>query len=110
MVATPPTGYDDSPEARTTLAGGGTIMHKGNLSRRGFMQHWLAALCAAGLPAWYARELLAEDAKAARKAAASDRLTMGVVGIGSPASRSLGVVDASRPSVEAGQLTFTAGC
>ncbi len=85
-------------------------MDKGNLSRRGFMQRSLAALTAAGLPAWYARDVLAAETKAARKASANDRLVMGVVGIGSPASRSLQVVSASGPSVKAGQLTFTKGC
>src|SRR5262249_4323317 len=39
-----------------------------------------------------------------------DRLVMGIVGVGSPISRSLQVVDASRPSVTAGQLTFKRGC
>jgi len=41
---------------------------------------------------------------------ANDRLVMGVVGIGSPQSRSLQVVSASGPSVQAGQLTYAAGC
>ena len=46
-----------------------------------------------------------------KKASANDKLTMGVVGIpASPQSRSLGVIDASRPGVRANQLTFTLGC
>jgi predicted dehydrogenase len=85
-------------------------MAKGNLSRRGFMRQSLAGLAAAGLPEWYARHLLAADEKPSRKTAASDRLTMGIVGIGSPMSRSLQVVGASGPSVNAGQLTFIRGC
>jgi predicted dehydrogenase len=75
------------------------------------MQRSLAAMAAAGLPDWYARSVLAAEEKAAtKKVAANDRLAMGVVGIGSPQSRSLQVVDASRPSVKDKQLTFVVGC
>ena len=45
-----------------------------------------------------------------RRRPANDRLVMGIVGIGSPQSRSLQVVGESRPSVKSGQLTFTLGC
>jgi predicted dehydrogenase len=65
-------------------------MDKGNLSRRGFLQQSLAGLTAAGLPAWYAREVVAadEEKKAGQKpAGANDRIVMGAIGIGSPASR-----------------------
>src|SRR5262249_20055507 len=71
----------------------GLCMHRGNLSRRGFLRRSLAGLAAAGVPGWYAREVLAaqeqQAAAAARPVAANDKLTMGLIGVGSPASRSL---------------------
>jgi predicted dehydrogenase len=87
-------------------------VEKGNLSRRGFLQSSLGALGAAGgLPAWYSRQLLAaHEEGAAKKTSANNRLVMGIVGIGSPISRSLQVVGESRSCVESGQLTFTLGC
>src|SRR5436305_171124 len=60
-------------------------MQKGNLSRRGFMQRSLAALAAAGLPSWYAREVFAEETKGSKSS--GERLLMGAIGIGSPSSR-----------------------
>jgi len=86
-------------------------VEKGLLSRRGFLEHSLGALAAAGLPAWYARQLVAAQEEGPPKAtSASDRLVMGIVGIGSPESRSLQVVGESRPCVQSGHLTFTLGC
>jgi predicted dehydrogenase len=61
-----------------------SYMHKGNLSRRGFMHHSLTAMAAAGLPAWYAREVYAAEED---KKANGDKIVMGAIGIGSPQSR-----------------------
>ena len=77
-------------------------MEKGNLSRRGFLQRSLAALTVgAGLPEWYAREVLAdEDARTAptkKAVAANDRIVMGAIGIGSPQSRGLQLLGDVRP-------------
>ena len=47
---------------------------------------------------------------AARKTSANDRLVMGIVGIGSPQSRSLQVVNESGPSVKAGPVDVHPGC
>src|SRR5215218_7111305 len=61
-------------------------MDQGNLSRRGFIQRSLAAMAAAGLPAWYARELLEGRLQAADEAkkpvAPSDRIVIGLIGCG----------------------------
>src|SRR5262245_23285629 len=60
-------------------------MERANLSRRGFLQRSLLGLTAAGLPLWYARELVAaEDEKKGKEKepAANDRLRVGLIGCG----------------------------
>src|SRR3954470_6689191 len=63
-------------------------MQPSNWSRRGFLQHSMGALTlSAGLPLWFAREILADDeekrAKEAKKVSANDRIVMGAIGTGS---------------------------
>src|SRR5262249_49365500 len=74
-------------------------MDRGNFSRRGFIRTSLAALGAAGLPMWYAREGIAaaEDAAVKKAAGANDKITMGIIGVGSPGGRAMQVVGESKP-------------
>jgi predicted dehydrogenase len=76
------------------------MFERGNLSRRGFMRRSLAGMTAAGLPLWFAERVHADDEAARRVAArqpgANDKLNVGWVGIGSPASRALGVYGMTR--------------
>jgi predicted dehydrogenase len=69
-------------------------MDQGNLSRRGFMQRSLGALAAAGLPAWYAREVFALDEE--KKKPDNEQILMGAIGIGSPQSRNRALVSEAR--------------
>ena len=59
----------------------------------------MAAMAAAGLPAWYAREALAaEEEKAAKlkRVAANDKIIMGAIGIGSQQARQRDLVNEAR--------------
>lgn len=62
-------------------------MRPGSLSRRGFLERSLAALTAAGVPLWHAREVVAANeatlARRARRVSANDRVVMGAIGTGS---------------------------
>jgi len=73
-------------------------MERGNLSRRGFMQRSIAAGLAAGLPVWHIRALIAaeEAAKAVRKPDANGKIVMGAIGIGSPKSRGMAIMNEAR--------------
>jgi predicted dehydrogenase len=67
-------------------------MNQGNLSRRGFLARSFATLTAgAGLPAWYAHEILAQEqgrqAQENRPAPANDRIVMGAIGTGTNHTR-----------------------
>ena len=58
-------------------------MSKGNLSRRGFLARSLAGLTVgAGLPLWYANEILAQGTATQPNPAPNDRLNFGVIGTG----------------------------
>jgi predicted dehydrogenase len=64
-------------------------LERGSLSRRGFLDRSLAALTiGAGLPAWYAREVVAgqeekqAEARKAGRRGPNDTLVMGAIGVG----------------------------
>jgi predicted dehydrogenase len=72
------------------------------LSRRGFLQRSLTALTVgAGLPLWYAREVLADEQEKQDKKPANDPIIFGAIGIGSPQSRGRAIAgDALRAGKE----------
>jgi hypothetical protein len=75
------------------------MLERGNFSRRGFMTRSVAAFTAAGLPAWFANEQFGAFATAAqknKKAAANDKLNMGVVGVGPSPRRSNALYGAAK--------------
>jgi predicted dehydrogenase len=88
-------------------------MQRGNLSRRGFLERSFTGLTlGAGLPAWFAQELLAaQQDKAAqeKKAAANDKILMGAVGIGSPQSRGRAIAHDALGAGK-GNVIYTAIC
>jgi predicted dehydrogenase len=62
-------------------------MQRGNLSRRGFLERSFVGLTiGAGLPAWYARRVLADDqedeARSPRRIGPNDTITMAAIGVG----------------------------
>ncbi len=69
-------------------------MNKGNVSRRGFLANSLAGLTlGVGLPAWYARELLAEQQEKGapqRQPGANGQIVMGAIGTGTNYTRRTG--------------------
>jgi hypothetical protein len=66
-------------------------MNKGNMSRRGFLARSLAGLTVgAGLPTWYAREVLAQEQERAaqqRQPGPNDRIVMAAIGTGTNHTR-----------------------
>jgi predicted dehydrogenase len=85
-------------------------MHRGTLSRRGFLEGSMTTALAAGLPLWAAREYAsAADAKPAEKdGSPSDKIIMGAIGIGSPASRGRAIYGDAKRSSKAVQ--YVAAC
>ena len=67
-------------------------MQQSKLSRRGFLAQSLGGLVAAGLPLWYARELVADaqETKIGGRPAANDRIVMGAIGTGTNRTRRTG--------------------
>jgi predicted dehydrogenase len=63
-------------------------LERGTLSRRGFLDRSLAGLAVAGLPLWYAHEVLAESqerdaaAEKIKKAGPNDQIVMAAIGVG----------------------------
>jgi NADH/NAD ratio-sensing transcriptional regulator Rex len=67
------------------------MLQRGTLSRRGFMARSIAALTAAGLPAWHAREYFADQARAAQQppsVSPNQTVNIGVIGVGPNPRRS----------------------
>jgi predicted dehydrogenase len=86
------------------------MFHRGNLSRRGFLSRSLAGLTAAGLPGWYANQLLAADEErqgALKRASANDKMVMGAIGIGSPQSRGRAIYGEAKRDKN---VIYTAAC
>src|SRR5262249_8591277 len=81
--------YSSFALATYPLQKGLIMLDRGNLSRRGFMTRSVAALTAAGLPAWYAKEQFGVMAQAEDKpAGANGKLNIGVIGVGPNPRRS----------------------
>jgi predicted dehydrogenase len=62
-------------------------MTQGTLSRRGFLDRSTTAMLAAGIPAWFAREVLADDqekkaAESRKKVGPNDEIVIGLIGCG----------------------------
>jgi predicted dehydrogenase len=76
------------------------FFERGNLSRRGFMGQSMAAMAAAGIPAWFAQELFAADtataAAAKRGGDANSKLNVGVIGVGPSPRRSNALYGAAK--------------
>src|SRR5260221_14458048 len=70
-------------------------MFQQTTSRRGFLQRSTLALAAAGLPAWFAREVVAAEEEK-KNENDSDTINVGIIGIGSIGKGSKGSQAQSR--------------
>jgi len=87
-------------------------MEQGNLSRRGFLSRSMAGLTVgAGLPLWYAREVLdtqqAHAAETGTVRGPNDKIVMGAIGIGSPKSRGSAIMN---DAIREKNVEFVAVC
>lgn len=85
------------------------MLDRGNFSRRGFMGRSVAALTAAGLPAWYAKEHFGAAAQADEKpTGANGKINIGVVGVGPNPRRSNALYGEAKRYKD--KVNFTAVC
>ncbi len=87
------------------------MLERGTLSRRGFMNHSVAALTAAGLPSWFAAEQFGVYARAAedkKAVGANGKLNIGVIGVGPNPRRSNALYGEAKRFKE--KVNFTAVC
>ena len=93
--------YDDAlGRFRPENLGRSTMTDKlGSMSRRGFLDRSLSALTLAGLPLWYAREVLAEEQEhnaaeqKARRLGPNDQIVMAAIGVG---GQGTGIMNAAK--------------
>jgi predicted dehydrogenase len=86
------------------------MLNRGNLSRRGFMTRSVAALTAAGLPAWHANDYfgaLASAAQDGKQPGSNEKLNIGVIGVGPNPRRSNALYSEARRHKH---VNFTAVC
>lgn len=85
------------------------MLDRGTLSRRGFMSRSVAALTAAGLPAWYAKEQFGAVARAQDKAPGPNgKINIGVIGVGPGPRRSNALYNEAKKYKD--KVNFTMVC
>ncbi|MBN9122299.1 MAG: Gfo/Idh/MocA family oxidoreductase [Planctomycetes bacterium] len=85
------------------------MLDRGNLSRRGFMTRSVAALTAAGLPGWYAKDRFGAAARAEDKPTGPNgKLNIGVIGVGPEPRRSNALYGEAKRFKD--KVNFTAVC